>query len=75
MRAPRPAGPDREALAKHSLPTLVWAGSKDALAGELAPLAAMIPGARTAVVPDADHLSAVSHPAAFEAVLGFLAER
>jgi len=68
-------GPDREALAKLSLPTLVWAGSKDALAGELAPLAAMIPGARTAVVPDADHLSAVSHPAAFEAVLGFLAER
>jgi len=74
-RAPRPAGPDREALAKLSLPTLVWAGSKDALAGELAPVAAMIPGARTAVVPDADHLSAVSHPAAFEAVLGFLAER
>jgi len=74
-RGPRPAGPDREALARLTVPTLVWAGSKDVLAGDLAPLAAMVPGARTVVVPDADHLSAVSHPAAFEAVLGFLAER
>jgi len=74
-RGPRPAGPDREALAKLELPALVFAGEKDALVGDLAGLAALIPGARTAVIPGADHLSAVSHPAAFDAVLGFLAQR
>jgi pimeloyl-ACP methyl ester carboxylesterase len=74
-RGPRPAGPNREALAQVSLPALVWAGSKDALVGDVAGLAALIPGARTAIIPDADHLSAVAHPASFDAVLGFLAER
>lgn len=72
-RAPRSGGPSRDALAKVQIPVLVWAGSKDTLVGDPAGLAALIPGARTAVIPDADHLSAVSHPAAFEAVLGFLA--
>ena len=74
-RGPRPAGPNREALAKVAVPALFWAGSKDVLAGDVATLAALVPGARTAIVPDADHLSAVAHPAAFEAVLAFLAER
>jgi pimeloyl-ACP methyl ester carboxylesterase len=72
-RAPRSAGPNKEALAKLQLPALVWAGSKDTLVGDVAGLAALIPGARTAVIPDADHLTAVSHPASFDAVLGFLA--
>jgi pimeloyl-ACP methyl ester carboxylesterase len=71
-RGARPA-PNRGALAALRLPALVWAGSKDDLVGDVAGLAALIPGARTAVIPDADHLSAVSHPASFEAVLGFLA--
>ncbi|MFI5315394.1 MAG: alpha/beta fold hydrolase [Myxococcota bacterium] len=73
-RAPRPAGANRGALAALRLPALVWAGSEDALVGDMAGLAALIPGARTAVIPGADHLSAVSHPASAEAVLGFLAE-
>ena len=66
--------PNREALAKLTLPALVFAGSKDALVGDISGLAALIPGARTAVIPDADHLSAVAHPASFAAVLGFLAD-
>src|SRR5262245_16809327 len=66
--------PNREILGHLKLPALVWAGSKDALVGDPAGLAALIPGARTAVIPDADHLTAVSHPKAFEAVLGFLGE-
>ena len=71
-RGSRPA-PNRQALAKLSLPALCFAGDKDNLAGELAPLAALIPGARSAVIPDADHLSAVAHPATVDTVLGFLA--
>jgi pimeloyl-ACP methyl ester carboxylesterase len=66
--------PNREALAKLSLPALVWAGAKDTLVGDTSGLAALIPGARSVVIPDADHLSAVTHPAAFDAVLGFLAD-
>ena len=73
-RGPRSAAPDRDALAKLQVPALVWAGSKDTLVGDPAGLAALIPGARTAVIPDADHLTAVGHPASFDAVLGFLAE-
>lgn len=73
-RGPRSAAPNRDALAKLTLPALFWAGSKDVLVGDVAPLAALIPGARTAVIPDADHLTAVSHPASFDAVLGFLAQ-
>jgi len=72
-RAPRTGGPSPEALAKVQLPVLVWAGSKDDLVGDVGGIAGLIPGARTAVIPDADHLSAVSHPASFDAVLGFLA--
>jgi pimeloyl-ACP methyl ester carboxylesterase len=73
-RGPRTSAPNRDALAKLELPSLVWAGSKDSLVGDVAGLAALIPGARTAVIPDADHLSAVAHPASFDAVLGFLAD-
>ncbi|HKC52632.1 MAG TPA: alpha/beta fold hydrolase [Myxococcota bacterium] len=73
-RGPRSAAPNREALAKLSLPALAWAGSQDSLVGDIAGLAALIPGARTALIPGADHLSAVAHPASFDAVLGFLAD-
>lgn len=72
-RAPRGAASSADALAVLELPALVWAGSKDTLVGDPAGLAALIPGARAAVIPDADHLTALSHPASFDAVLGFLA--
>jgi pimeloyl-ACP methyl ester carboxylesterase len=73
-RGPRPETQNRDALAALRLPALVWAGSNDALVGDVAKLAALIPGARSQVIPDADHLTAVSHPASFDAVLGFLAD-
>lgn len=66
--------PDREALARLSLPALVFGGAKDQLIGDMSGLAALIPNARSVVIPDADHIGAASHPAAFDAVLGFLAE-
>ena len=73
-RGGRSAAPDRDALAKLRLPALVFGGEKDQLIGDVSGLAALIPGARTAVIPDAEHVSAPSHPATFDAVLGFLAE-
>ncbi len=66
--------PNGEILRHVKLPALVWAGSKDALVGDVAGLAALIPGARTAVIPDADHATGLSHPKSFETVLGFLAD-
>jgi pimeloyl-ACP methyl ester carboxylesterase len=65
---------DAKALANVKTPVLVWAGANDALVGAPSDLAALIPGARSVVVPDSDHLSAVSHPASCAAVLGFLQE-
>ncbi len=66
--------PDPEALARLKLPILVVTGAKDTLVGDPAKLAAALPGARAQIVPDADHLSAVTHPRMKEIVLGFLAQ-
>ncbi|HTO08994.1 MAG TPA: alpha/beta hydrolase [Myxococcota bacterium] len=65
--------PNRQALSQLSLPALVFGGAKDELIGDFAGIAALIPGARSALIPDADHIGAASHPAAFDAVLDFLA--
>jgi len=72
-RGPRSL-PNREALGRLSLPALVFGGDKDQLIGDISGLAALIPNARSVVIPDADHIAAASHPAAFDAVFGFLAE-
>ena len=66
--------PDLAALARLRLPILVVTGAKDALVGSPEKLAQALPGARAEIVPDADHLSAVTHPRMKEIVLGFLAQ-
>lgn len=66
--------PDPAALSRLRLPILVVTGAKDAVVGDPQKLAAALPGARAEIVPDADHLSAVTHPRMKEIVLGFLAQ-
>ena len=67
--------PAAERLAEISAPTLVVYGNKDVIdiRQTAGPLAAAIPGARLAVIPDAAHLPQMERPAIFnEIVLGFL---
>ncbi|MEX2207840.1 MAG: alpha/beta hydrolase [Myxococcota bacterium] len=68
------APPDLEVLGRLTLPMLVVTGAKDTLVGDPDQLAQALPGARAELVPDADHLTAVSHPRMKEIVLGFLAQ-
>ena len=62
-------------LAEISAPTLIVYGDKDVMDVRQAavPLAAAIPGAQLAVIPDAAHLPQMERPELFnEIVLGFL---
>lgn len=68
VRAPFPV----EGLAGIKRPVLVVAGETDVQAGEAAPLAARIPGAKAFTVPRRDHMKTVGDRAYKEAVLGFL---
>ena len=67
--------PAADRLAEISAPTLVVYGDKDVMdvRDAAGPLAAAIPGARLAVIPDAAHLPQMERPEIFnEIVLGFL---
>jgi pimeloyl-ACP methyl ester carboxylesterase len=67
--------PAAERLAEISAPTLILYGDKDVMDVRLAAghLAATIPGARLAIIPDAAHLPQMERPELFnEIVLGFL---
>jgi 3-oxoadipate enol-lactonase len=67
--------PAAERLAEISAPTLIVYGDKDVIDVRQAagPLAAAIPDARLAVIPDAAHLPQMERPELFnEIVLGFL---
>ena len=69
--------PAAERLAEITAPTLIVYGDKDVMdvRQAAAPLAAAIPGARLAVIPDAAHLPQMERPEVFnEIVLGFLLE-
>jgi pimeloyl-ACP methyl ester carboxylesterase len=69
--------PAAERLAEIAAPTLIVYGDKDVLDVRQAagPLAAVIPGARLAVIPDAAHLPQMERPEGFnEIVLRFLLE-
>src|SRR5687768_6183577 len=69
--------PAAERLAEISAPTLIVYGDKDVMdvRQTAGPLAAAIPGARLAVIPNAAHLPQMEWPEIFnEIVLGFLRE-
>lgn len=58
--------------ARIAVPTLVVAGENDPIAGPVAPLADLIPGAKPVTLPGRDHMSAVGDKGHKEAVLAFL---
>lgn len=62
----------REALMQMSVPTLVVAGARDALAGRADELAEAIPGAEPVTLPGCDHFSAIPHALFKASVFDFL---
>jgi pimeloyl-ACP methyl ester carboxylesterase len=71
MRSGRPKI-TAEALAGIRLPVLVVAGEQDDVAGSVAELAAVIPGAQGVVLPGRNHMNAVGDKAYKAAVVEFL---
>ncbi len=65
----------RDEVGRIAAPTLVSIGTTDAVSGPAAPLAAMMPDARTLDIPGRDHNLAVGDRVHKEGVLAFLAER
>lgn len=63
---------ERAALGALSMPVLIVAGARDALAGDPRELAAAIPGARALSLPGCDHFSAIPHALFKAAVFDFL---
>lgn len=61
-----------DALSALSVPTLVVAGARDALAGSAEGLARAIPGARAITLPGCDHFSAIPHASFKASVFDFL---
>ncbi len=74
MRAQRENIP-RERLAGLHLPVLVAVGTRDAVAGSAAGLAALIPGAEALDIPGRDHMLATGDKAFKAGVLDFLGRR
>lgn len=65
---------DAAALAAIAMPVLVAVGTRDAVAGSPARLAAMMPDARVLDIPGRDHLLATGDKAFKRGVLAFLAD-
>lgn len=63
---------DRDWVSSLRVPTLVVAGSRDALAGNPEELAALIPGAQAITLPGCDHFSAIPHAMFKASVFDFL---
>jgi pimeloyl-ACP methyl ester carboxylesterase len=59
-------------LARIASPTLIVAGSLDTIAGDPAPLADALPGAKCVSLPACDHFSAIPHALFKAAVFDFL---
>jgi pimeloyl-ACP methyl ester carboxylesterase len=62
-------------LAALRLPVLVAAGTEDPIAGPIAPLASVIPGAEVLDIPGRDHMKAVGDRVFKDGVLAFLKRR
>jgi pimeloyl-ACP methyl ester carboxylesterase len=71
QRQPVPA----EQVAEITAPTLIAVGTRDMVAGSARELAALIPGAIVADIPNRDHMLATGDKAYKAAVLDFLAKR
>ena len=58
-------------LSRIDVPTLVIGGEEDAIipADEIRAMAKLVPGARTAVLPDAGHLAPIEQPDQFNQAL------
>lgn len=65
---------DPAELARVAVPTLVAVGTKDAVAGSAAELAAMIPGAEVLDIPNRDHMRATGDKVFKEGVTAFFAQ-
>ncbi len=65
----------REEVSRIAVPTLIAVGTRDPIAGAARPLAALIPGAQVADIPDRDHMLAVGDKTFKQAALAFLEER
>ena len=63
----------REEVGRIAVPVLVAVGSKDEIAGPPEQLAALIPGAKTLVIPGRDHMLAVGDKVFKSGVADFLA--
>jgi len=74
IRGPRDVLTQAE-VATIAVPVLVAVGSNDEVAGSPEGLAALIPGARSFVIPGRDHMLAVGDKSFKAAVLDFLASR
>lgn len=74
MRAPRNLERDPKALAAVKRPVLIVVGADDALVADPQDLGRQIPGSKTLVVPDRDHLTVVPDRRYKDAVLAFLAD-
>lgn len=70
--APREAHEIADLVAGITTETLVVAGSRDDLAGDPGVLAAMMPDARSEIVPGADHMFVLPNPALKGIVIDFL---
>lgn len=64
-----------EALGRLTCPVLVVVGEEDVIGGDPAPLAGLMPNARSFVVPGRDHMRTVGDKAYRQAVLEFLKAR
>ena len=67
----------RPFLGKIACPTLVVAGDSDFICGpaQAVPIAAAVPGAHLAMIPDCAHFPTIEAPAAYrEAVISFLSD-
>ncbi len=65
----------RSEVGSIAIPLLIAVGGNDRIAGAPEPLAALIPGAQTLVIPGRDHMLAVGDRVFKSAVLEFLARR
>ncbi len=65
----------RSELAGIAVPVMVAVGENDPIAGAPGPLAALIPGAKSLVIPGRDHMLAVGDRVFKSAVVDFLAQR